>query len=336
VKALVLGIGGPALTPEERALFARAGVPAGFILFARNITTASALEALTADLRSLATPPPFILIDQEGGRVARLRPPLAALHPPAQAIGALFRRDAEAGLRAAWLTGALIGAELAAFGIDTDAAPVLDLADPLADPVIGDRAFDRDPDHVALLGRAMAEGLMAAGVAPVMKHIPGHGRARADSHVALPVVAEGPDLLARDLSPFARNADLPFAMTAHILYPAWDGEHPATLSPAVIGRIIRQEIGFGGVLISDDLGMGALSGALPARAEAAFAAGIDLVLHASGTIEDNAALLAAAPALSPPLAARLAQIRARIGALLRPLDPARLRAERAELGLGLG
>lgn len=333
MKALVLGLAGPALTAEERALFARAGVPAGFILFARNITTPAALRDLTAELRALAEPPPFILIDQEGGRVARLRPPLAAPHPSARAIGALFRRDAEAGLAAAWLTGALIGVELAGYGIDTDAAPVLDLAEPGADPVIGDRAFDEDPDHVALLGRAFAEGLMAAGVAPVMKHIPGHGRARADSHLTLPVVEAPAATLARDLEPFARNADLPFAMTAHILYPAWDEEHPATLSPGLIRGIIREETGFGGVLLSDDLGMGALSGDLAERAERAFAAGIDLALHCSGLLAENAALLAAAPPLSPPLAARLALIRERMGGLLRPLDPARLGAERAALGL---
>lgn len=333
MKALILGLSGPALLPEERVLFARAGTPAGFILFARNITTAAALRALTAELRALATPPPFILIDQEGGRVARLRPPLAAAHPPAAAIGALFARDPGAGLRAAWLTGALIGAELADYGIDVACAPVLDLAIPGADPVIGDRAFGPDPDHVALLGRALAEGLMAAGVAPVMKHIPGHGRAEADSHLALPVVKADRAALARDLVPFARNADLPFAMTAHILYPAFDARHSATLSPLVIGEVIRGEIGFQGVLVSDDLGMGALEGPLPARAGAAFAAGIDLALHCSGVLAENEALLEAAPDLSPALAAKLAAIRARLGEILRPLDPARLRAERQSLRL---
>jgi beta-N-acetylhexosaminidase len=325
MKAAIVGLAGPALTADEAAML-RAHPPAGVILFARNIQDPPQLAGLIAALRAVLPPDAQLMLDQEGGRVARLRPPHWRTHPPAAAIGAGFAADPAAAERAAWLHGALIGAEAAAAGFDIVTAPVLDRAVPGASDVIGDRAFGADPRTIARLGRAMADGLLAAGIQPVIKHAPGHGRATADSHLALPVVEGGdpePDLL-----PFALNADLPWAMTAHILFPAWDATRPATLSPVVIGRIIRGRIGFQGVLVTDDLAMRALSGAPDHLARAALAAGCDLALYCSGEIAPTAALLATCPEVSPEAAARLAAARAWAAATCRPLDPAALAAER--------
>lgn len=324
MKAAIVGIAGTALRPEERAAFA-AHPPAGAILFARNIVDPPQLRALTAELRAVLPPGAVLLVDQEGGRVARLRPPHWRAHPPAAAIGALFAHDAEAGLRAAWLTGALIGLDCADAGFDVACAPVLDRAVPGAHGVIGDRAFGADPDAIAALGRAEAEGLMAAGVQPIAKHVPGHGRSRADSHMELPVV-EGED--ADDLRPFALLADLPWAMTAHIVYPAWDAARAATLSPAVLSAIVRDRIGFRGLLLSDDLAMKALTGAPSDLARAVIAAGCDLALHCTGDPAETEAVLAAAPVVSAEAAARLAFARALAASRRRDLDPAALAAER--------
>lgn len=327
MKAAIVGIAGTALTPEERALFA-AQPPAGVILFARNIEAPAQLGALTAALRAALPASAVLLVDQEGGRVARLRPPHWRAHPPAAAIGALFARDAQAGLRAAWLTGALIGLDCAAAGFDVACAPVLDRAVPGAHAVIGDRAFAADPETVAALGRALAEGLLAAGIEPVAKHIPGHGRACADSHLELPVV-EGE--AAEDLRPFALLADLPWAMTAHIVYPAWDGACAATLSPAVLSAIVRGRIGFEGLLLSDDLAMKALAGAPGDLARRAIAAGCDIALHCTGEIVASAAVLEAVPALSARAAARLRFAAALAASRRRPLDGPALAAERDAL-----
>ena len=304
MKAAIIGLAGPELGVEEAALLRRAR-PAGVILFARNITTPLVLLRLIADLRALLPEEAVLMIDQEGGRVARLRPPHWRAHPPAAALGRLYARAPEAGLRAAFLHGALIGAEGTAFGLDVITAPVLDLAYPGAHEVIGDRAFSADPAIVAALGAAMAAGLMAAGAQPVMKHIPGHGRARADSHVTLPVVADAD--FAADFAPFAANAALPWAMTAHILYPALDPDRPATLSPTIIARVIRgAPIGFAGVLVSDDLAMRALAGAPGELAIAALAAGCDLALHCTGVLAETASLLEACPEVTELAAGRLA------------------------------
>ncbi len=325
MRSAIIGLAGPALTPDETALL-RAHPPAGVILFARNIETPPQLAALTAALRALLPEGAVLMLDQEGGRVARLRPPHWRAHPSAGAIGAL---PPERARRAAWLHGALIGAEAAACGFDVITAPVLDRAVPGASDVIGDRAFGADPDLVARLGRAMADGLLAAGIQPVMKHLPGHGRATRDSHLALPVVAGGdPE---PDLRPFALNADLPWAMTAHILFPAWDAALPATLSPAVIGTVIRGRIGFQGVLVTDDLAMRALSGPPEDLARAALAAGADLALFCPGEWAANARLLAACPEIAPATAARLARARDRAAAARIPLDPDALAAERDRL-----
>jgi beta-N-acetylhexosaminidase len=306
-RAVIFGLGGPRLTAPERAFMGRAR-PFGFILFERNCADPDQVRALTAELRATvgrADAP--ILIDEEGGRVQRLKPPHWTKRPAAAAIGALYRADRERGLRAAWLAGRLIAADLFPLGIDVDCAPVADVPAPGSHRIIGDRAFGTDPDAVAALARAMSEGLIAGGVAPVAKHIPGHGRARADSHAELPRVgASRAELAAIDFAPFRALADLPFAMTAHVLYEAFDAARPATLSPVVIAQVIRAAIGFEGLLMSDDLSMAALAGGLGARAAQALAAGCDLVLHCNGKLSEMEEVAAMIPALP---AARLAYYR---------------------------
>ncbi len=303
--------------------------PAGVILFRRNVEHPAQLRALTGALHRALPPGAPILVDQEGGRVARLGPPHWRAHPSAGAIGALHARDPAAGLRAAWLTGALIGADCADAGIDMACAPVLDLRVPGAHGVIGDRSFGADPNVVGALGRAVAEGLLAAGVVPVAKHVPGHGRARADSHLVLPEV-DAFDL-SGDMLPFTANADLPVMMTAHIRYLALDPDRPATLSPRVIADTIRGRIGFAGLLLSDDLAMQALDGAPEQRALAALAAGCDIALYCPGDAAGNATVLLACPTLSDAAGARLAAARALAGRMRRALDPPALAAERDRL-----
>ncbi len=270
--------------------------PGGVILFGRNIIDPTQLAHLIATLRSVLPPAAVLMVDQEGGRVARLRPPHWAAHPPAGDFGALHDRQAEAGLRAAWLHGAAIGAECLAAGFDMVAAPVLDLVVPGQDRVVGDRSFGADPAAVAALGLAMAEGLQVGGVIPVAKHAPGHGRARMDSHLGLPrVAAQGPGWSA-DIAPFRQTAGrIPCMMTAHILYEGLDETRPATLSPIVVQSVIRGAIGFAGLLLSDDLAMNALQGTPLARAEATLAAGCDIALYCPGDAAGNAAILAALP-----------------------------------------
>ena len=328
MKAAIVGLSGPALLAEEGALL-RAAPPAGVILFSRNIEGPAQLAALMQALRGVLSAGAVLMVDQEGGRVARLRPPHWRAHPPAAAIGRLHETDPDAGLRAAWLQGALIGIDCAAAGFTVATAPMLDLHVPGASNVVGDRAFATAPDAVAALGRACAEGLLAAGVMPVGKHAPGHGRARVDSHESLPEVgAEGFD---DGLVPFIANADLPWMMTAHILYTALDADRPATLSARVIERIIRGRIGFGGLLVSDDLGMGALSGAPAERAAAAITAGCDIALHCSGVPAETEAVLEAVPALAGAAQARLAAAQAKVRRSVRDTDGAALAAERDRL-----
>ena len=307
------------MAPDEAALF-RAAPPCGVILFARNVVAPAQLAALMAELRRILPADAVLMVDQEGGRVARLRPPHWRAHPPAAAL-----RE----LRAAWLTGVLIGLDCVAAGFDVVAAPVLDLAIPGAHAVIGDRALAGQPAQVAKLGRALAAGLLAAGIQPVMKHAPGHGRARVDSHMALPRV-ETNDLDA-DLLPFALNADLPWAMSAHIVFPAWDAVLPATLSPMVIEAIIRGRMGFEGVLVTDDLAMKALTGTPADLACQAIAAGCDIALYCSGEFAPTADLLARCPSLSDHASLRLAAAHALAARRQMPLDAAALAAERDRL-----
>ena len=290
------------------------------ILFARNVQSPAQLRALTTTLRRLLPPNAVLMVDQEGGRVARLRPPHWRAHPPA----AKLRTP-----RTAWLTGALIGLQCVEAGFDVVAAPVLDLAIPGAGAAIGDRAFAEDAATVARLGRAYAAGLLAAGVQPVMKHAPGHGRARVDSHFELPRVEA--NHLDADILPFALNTDLPWAMSAHIVYPAWDPALPATLSPAVIGAIIRGRIGFEGVLVTDDIAMKALSGTPADLALQALAAGCDVALYCSGELAPTANLLERCPPLTTSAVARLAAARSLAARRRIPLDEAALATERDRL-----
>lgn len=324
-RAIVVGVGGPVLTDAERALFAQAP-PLGFILFARNIETPAQVRALVADCRAaVGRPDATVWIDQEGGRVARLRPPHWPRYFPARRIGVLPPAQAR---RAAWLQARLIAADLHALGIDVDCHPCIDIGVPGAHDVIGDRAFSEDPQVVADLGRAACEGLLDGGVLPVIKHLPGHGRAMADSHVSLPVVDEALDLLAAtDFVPFKALADMPIAMTAHVVYGAIDAANPLTQSAEGIARVVRGTLGFGNVLVSDDINMQALSGDLGVRAGSALAAGCDIALHCSGRLDEMRALLPAVPILAGPALARWRAAAAR----RQPPKPFDAVAARAEL-----
>jgi beta-N-acetylhexosaminidase len=322
--AAIVGIPGPTLDAATAEMF-RALPPAGVILFGRNVEDPAQLVALTSALRAVLPEHAVLLVDQEGGRVARLRLPHWRAQPSAGRIAGLYAADAKAGVRAAWLTGALIGVECAAMGFDVVCAPVLDLLVAGMSDVVGDRSFGADPAKVAALGRAVAEGLLAAGVQPVMKHLPGHGRAKVDSHLALPVIS-ATDLA--DLLPFQANADLPWAMTAHILYQAWDADRPATLSPRIIAEVIRGSIGFQGVLVSDDLAMQALTGAPDSRALAALEAGCDLAMYCAGDPAGTRAVLRACPALSTAAIQRLRSARELAQAHQIALDAAEMAAER--------
>jgi beta-N-acetylhexosaminidase len=313
-RAAIVGLRGLALDGAERALFRR-HPPAGFILFARNCSEPAQVAALTRELHGLfperCVP---VLIDQEGGRVMRLRPPHWPALPAAGRIGALAEGDVDAAVEAATRLGQTIGDELRAVGIDVDCAPCLDVRRPETTAAIGDRAFGAEPALVARLGRALADGLMSAGVLPVMKHLPGHGRAVVDSHALLPVVsADRAALEALDFAPFRLNADLPLAMTAHVVFAAIDPARPATHSPTVIAQAIREAIGFRGVLLSDDLGMNALGGSFGERAARALAAGCDLALHCSGDPTETEAVLEAAGELPPAMVDRLSTELARVG-----------------------
>ncbi len=323
----MVGIAGLELQPAEQELFARLP-PVGVILFGRNIADPTQLAALVGAIRR-AIPDVMLFVDQEGGRVARLRPPHWEAHPPAAALGVLHARDPEAGRRAAWLHGALIGAEAAAAGFDVVCAPVLDLRRPGQSDVVGDRAFSDHPHAVAELGGLVGAGLLAAGVLPVGKHFPGHGQARVDSHAELPEV-EAPD--AADLLPFRALAHrLPCFMTAHVVYRALSAR-PATWSPEML-RIARSEMGFDGLMLSDDLAMGALRGGPGRRAANALEAGCDLMLHCSGVLAETEATMAALPPLTllPHTNRRLAAARALAAARRVALDPASMLTERSQL-----
>jgi beta-N-acetylhexosaminidase len=301
-RAMILGCAGTALTPEEQAFFREAD-PLGFILFQRNCSDPDQLRRLVAALReTVGRDDAPVLIDQEGGRVARLRPPHWPAYPSAARIATLGA-DAEAAAR---VVTRLIADDLARLGITVDCLPVLDLPVPGADAIIGDRAYGTVPERVAALGRAACEGLLAGGVLPVVKHMPGHGRATVDSHLACPVVGTARDeLAAHDFAPFRALSDMNWAMTAHIVYSAIDPMRPATLSPTVIAEVIRGEVGFAGVLVSDDLSMQALGGSIGERAAGALAAGCDVVLHCNGRLDEMRAVAAAAGPLGATAADRV-------------------------------
>jgi beta-N-acetylhexosaminidase len=303
IQPVIFGLAGTELTDAERSFFRDAN-PVGFILFQRNCATPGQVRHLVAALRdSVGRADAPVLIDQEGGRVARLKPPHWPDYPAPAVIAALGGIKAR---EAGWLAARLIADDLAMLGITVDCAPVLDIPTPGADPIIGDRAWGDEPRIVAERGLAVCDGLMAGGVLPVIKHIPGHGRGNVDSHKGLPVVATSlSELDSADFAPFRTLAGMPWAMTAHILYRAIDPVLPATLSPRVIGDVIRTSIGFDGVLVSDDLSMQALGGSLQERARGALAAGCDLVLHCNGDMIEMTGIAAAVGGLSDAARRRL-------------------------------
>ena len=319
--ACILGCSGPTLTAGERAFFEEVK-PWGFILFKRNVETPDQVRALTDSLRACVDRPDApVLIDQEGGRVQRLGPPHWRRYPPGHAYGALAANDPLQQREIARLGARLMAHDLAALGINVDCLPVLDVPDPSGHEVIGDRAYGETVQTVALLGRAAAEGLIAGGVLPVIKHIPGHGRAKADSHLDLPIVdASVAELDARDFAPFRVLSDMPMAMTAHVVYTALDPRRPATTSRKVMTEVVRESIGFQGLVMSDDLSMKALSGDMAARTRASLAAGCDVVLHCNGDMAEMTAVAAAARPLSGKPAARAAAALARLPRVIEPFD----------------
>jgi len=311
-RAAVVGVAGLQLDADEQRLLG-SSPPWGFILFKRNCDSPDQVRRLVQELRQASGRPDApVLIDQEGGRVQRLQPPHWPDRPAARRIGALALSDLAAGREAAFLQARLIAHDLHALGITINCAPVLDLALPQQTRAIGDRAFSPDPGTVAALGQSSIEGYLAGGVLPVIKHLPGHGRARVDSHEALPVVEEARALLAdTDWAPFRACADAPLAISAHVLYTALDRDRPATLSPGIIDDLIRGAIGFAGPLLSDDLSMGALGGSLGERAAAARAAGCDIAVHCNGRQDEMIEVLDAAGPLEGHAATRVAQAMAR-------------------------
>ena len=296
--AFITGCEGLALNGNEIS-FLREANPWGLILFARNVDSREQIKALTGHFREIVGREDApVLIDQGGGRVQRMRPPNWRKYPPGRAYAELYARDAVAGLRATRLVYRLLAQDLVDAGINVDCVPVLDVPQPGAHDIIGDRAYGMRPEQVALLGRAAAQGLMDGGVLPIIKHIPGHGRAFADSHLELPVVDAPRDELVRvDFAPFAALADIPMAMTAHVVYSALDPDNCCTLSATIIRDVIRRQIGFDGLVMSDDLSMKALKGTFRERGERAVAAGCDVLLHCNGNMAEMVEVAAAAGTL---------------------------------------
>jgi beta-N-acetylhexosaminidase len=325
--ACILGCTGQRLSPAERDFF-KAVQPWGFILFKRNVDSPDQVSALVEELRGCvqrADAP--VLIDQEGGRVQRLGPPHWRRYPPGRAYGDLTANDPLIRRELARLGARLLAHDLAALGINVDCVPVLDVPQPGAHDVIGDRAYAATPGEVAALGRAAAEGLIAGGVLPVIKHIPGHGRSSADSHQALPVVDAPLEALeVVDFMPFRVLSDMPMAMTAHVVYTAVDPRRPATTSRRVLGRIVRGAIGFDGLLMSDDLSMKALAGDFSERARASLAAGCDVVLHCNGDMAEMGAVVKGAKPLAGRARTRAAAALARIARTPEPFDAEEARA----------
>src|SRR5262249_41945169 len=306
-RAFIAGIAGMVLTDREQAFF-RDSEPWGLIVFKRNINTPDQVRRLTDSFRkAIGRADAPVLVDQEGGRVQRLGPPHWPAYPTGAAYGRLYDRDAEKGLAAARLGARLIAADLAAAGIDVDCWPLADVPVSGADAVIGERAFGASPAKVAAIAAAVAEGLREGGVLPIVKHIPGHGRALADSHHELPVVtADRAALEASDFQAFRLLAGLPLAMSAHVVFAAIDPVTPATTSVTIVREVIREWIGFDGVLMTDDVSMEALSGDMRARSRASIAAGCDVVLHCNGRFDEMCAVAEAVPPLAGAAARRVA------------------------------
>lgn len=292
MKAMILGVGGQRLTSDEIAFF-KEEQPWGFILFGRNLSSdpAQIIDLVGSLRQTVGGRNAPVLIDQEGGRVQRIRQPICPAYPSGAALGEIYKQEATLGERAAWLMSRLHAFDLIRLGINVDCLPVLDVPVEGANNVIGDRAYGKDPAIVSVMGRAAAAGLKAGGVLPVMKHIPGHGRGMADSHLSLPIVDTSLEaLMVHDFQPFIALKDELMAMSAHVVFTAIDPEYPATTSKKVIGEIIRGSIGFDGLLMSDDLSMNALVGTLGERAQAAVAGGIDVVLHCNGVMAEMRAV----------------------------------------------
>ena len=307
MQAVIYGLAGPEISDDERQFF-RDADPAGYILFKRNCSNREQLRMLTDDLRNLSARPDLpILIDQEGGRVARMQPPEWPSFPRAEAFADLYELAPSSAIEATQVNARAIALTLRSAGINVNCLPLLDVRQPGASDIIGDRALGADPIQVAALGRAVLDGMASAGVVGVIKHIPGHGRALVDSHKELPIVTASEEELESDLEPFERLRSAPMGMTAHVVYTAWDPDRPASLSPVVIGSIIRDRIGFDGLLMSDDLGMCALTGDFGARAAGVVEAGCDVALHCSGDMAEMQSIASAVPALSAEGEARLAR-----------------------------
>jgi beta-N-acetylhexosaminidase len=303
-RAFITGLSGLTITANERS-FLREAAPWGLIVFKRNISTPEQLTALTRDFRDILSWETPVLVDQEGGRVQRLGPPHWPVYPPGVRYSQIYDRDPTLGLAAARIAGHLIAADLRAVGIDTDCLPIADVPVPGHDPIIGDRAYGTDAAKVAAIAGAVAEGLLAGGVLPVLKHLPGHGRANADSHLKLPVVdAARVELEKTDFAAFVPLKELPLGMTAHVVFSAIDPASPATTSVTMVTEVIRGFIGFKGLLMSDDVSMGALSGTIAERSDAALAAGCDVVLHCNGDLAEMAEVAGAAPELKGVAAQR--------------------------------
>jgi beta-N-acetylhexosaminidase len=305
-RAFITGVSGVTLTASERS-FLRDAEPWGFILFGRNVSTPAQISKLVAECREAVGTEAPVLIDQEGGRVQRLGPPDWPHYPSGATYGRIYDSDVEKGLAAARLGARLIASDLLALGIDVDCLPIADVPVRGANDVIGDRAYGRTPEAVAAIAGAVAAGLLAGGVLPVLKHIPGHGRARADSHERLPVVkTPRVELETCDFAAFRPLSRLPMGMTAHVVFSDIDPLAPATTSATIVQEVIRGFIGFQGLLMSDDIGMGALSGSTAVRTQAALAAGCDVVLHCNGKLEEMQEVAAHAPKLLAKSAERAA------------------------------
>jgi beta-N-acetylhexosaminidase len=334
MRAFITGLAGPVLTAEERQ-FLKDAEPWGLIVFKRNITEPKALRRLIDDVRNELGRSAPVLIDQEGGRVQRLGPPHWPAYPPGAAYGALYDLDRAAGLGAAKLGARLIAADLAVLGIDVDCLPIADVPVLGADPIVGDRAYGTEPGKVAAIAGAIAAGLTEGGVLPVLKHIPGHGRATADSHQKLPVVTtDRATLNGTDFAAFRPLSGLPLGMTAHVVFTAFDPVAPATTSAIIVRDVIRDSIGFGGLLMSDDISMAALSGSLGERTAAALTAGCDMVLHCNGEMPEMLAVAAAAPVLAGE-AARRGEAALAMRKPAAPIDRAARRAEFETLMAGI-
>jgi beta-N-acetylhexosaminidase len=326
-RAFITGLAGTAISPDERS-FVRAAEPWGLILFKRNVVDPAQVRALTDDFRAICGRDAPVLVDQEGGRVQRLGPPHWPAYPAGAVYARLYARDPSLGLRAAKLGARLIAADLAAVGITVDCLPLADVPVAGADRVIGDRAYGSTPGQVAAVAAAITDGLMSGGVLPVLKHLPGHGRATADSHERLPVVdTDRATLETTDFAAFRPLAGLPLGMTAHVVFTAIDPGLPATTSAVMIHEVIRTFIGFDGALMSDDVSMGALSGSIAERTLRSLNAGCDLVLHCNGVLGEMDAVASQCPELGGEALVRTA----RASSLRRAADDIDLDASRAEL-----